>query len=273
MSGETNGKAWDMTNCCVAGTIQKIEKKEAVEHIKRSRKNEKNGKDEKTEKNGNGEMPYEKFRRLGAASLTEAELLAIIIRTGTPEYTPVEIGRQILELPSVKKDGLNGLHHVTVQELTAIKGIGEVKAVKIKCLAELSMRMAMMTAKKELQFLNPPSVADYYMEKLRHEPREQVLLLLLDNHNCLIEEEILSIGTVTASLLSPREVFIAALKVQAVHIMLLHNHPSGDPTPSLQDMEVTESIKQIGGMIDIPLIDHIIIGDNKYMSFKEAGLL
>ena len=89
----------------------------------------------------------------------------------------------------------------------------------------------------------------------------------------LLGEEVLSVGTVSASLLSPREVFIAALKKEAVHIMLLHNHPSGDPAPSRQDMKVTDDIKEIGGMIDIPLIDHIIIGDNKYISFKEAGLL
>ena len=96
---------------------------------------------------------------------------------------------------------------------------------------------------------------------------------MLDNRNCLLREELLSIGTVTVSLLSPREVFVMALREKAVHIMLLHNHPSGNPTPSMDDIEVTESIKKIGQMIDIPLIDHIIIGDNKYMSFKEAGLL
>ena len=219
------------------------------------------------------EMPYEKFLRLGAGALTEAELLAIIIRTGTPRCTPVEIGRRILALPSVKAEGLNGLHQVSIKELMEINGIGEVKAVKIKCLAELSMRMAMAAAKKRLQFLNPPTVADYYLEKLRHERREQVLLLMLDNRNCLLREELLSIGTVTVSLLSPREVFVMALREKAVHIMLLHNHPSGNPTPSMDDIEVTESIKKIGQMIDIPLIDHIIIGDNKYMSFKEAGLL
>ncbi len=219
------------------------------------------------------ELPYEKFLRLGAGALTEAELLAIIIRTGTPQRPALEIGREILNLPSVKEEGLNGLYHITVRELTAIKGIGEVKAVKIKCLAELSMRMAMRTAKKDLQFLNPATVADYYMERLRHERREQVLLLLLNGRNGLLGEEVLSIGTMKASLLSPREVFLAALKMQAAYIMLLHNHPNGDPSPSRQDLDVTEDIRQIGVMIDIPLIDHIIIGDNKYMSFKEAGFL
>lgn len=219
------------------------------------------------------DMPYEKFMRLGSHVLTEAELLAIIIRTGTKERKPVEIGQEILSLPSVKEHGLGGLYDVTVQELMGIKGIGQVKAVKLKCLAELSMRMAMASAKEELQFLDPSSVAKYYMEKLRHERKERVLLLLLDQKERLIGEEVLSVGTVNASLLSPREVFIAALKKEAVHIMLLHNHPSGDPAPSRQDMLVTDEIQEIGGMIDIPLIDHIIIGDNKYMSFKEAGLL
>lgn len=219
------------------------------------------------------DMPYEKFMRLGSGILTEAELLAIIIRTGTKDRKPVEIGQEILSLPSVKEHGLGGLYHVTLQELMEIKGIGEVKAVKLKCLAELSMRMAMAVAKKELQFLNPSSVARYYMEQLRHERKERVLLLLLDQKERLIEEELLSIGTINASLLSPREVFITALKKEAVHIMLLHNHPSGDPAPSKQDMRVTEEIQEVGKMVDIPLIDHIIIGDNKYMSFKEAGLL
>lgn len=219
------------------------------------------------------DMPYEKFMRLGSGILTEAELLAIIIRTGTKDRKPVEIGQEILSLPSVKEHGLGGLYHVTVQELMEIKGIGKVKAVKLKCLAELSMRMAMAVAKKELQFLNPSSVARYYMEQLRHERKERVLLLLLDQKERLIEEEVLSVGTINASLLSPREVFITALKKEAVHIILLHNHPSGDPAPSKQDMLVTAEIQEVGKMVDIPLIDHIIIGDNKYMSFKEAGLL
>lgn len=219
------------------------------------------------------EMPYEKFLNLGPGALTDAELLAIIIRTGTAHANSLDLGRRILELPSVRKYGLNGLHHVTLKELTAIGGIGQVKAVKIKCLAELSMRMAMTSAEKKLQFLNPASVAGYYMEKLRHEKRERVLLLLLDTKEHLIGEELLSIGTVNTSLLSPREVFLAALRAEAVHIMLLHNHPSGDPAPSGQDIRITDEIKEIGGIIDIPLIDHIIIGDNKYMSFREAGLL
>lgn len=220
-----------------------------------------------------GELPYEKFLRLGPEALTEPELLAIIIRTGTADSSPMDIGNSILGLPSVREEGLNGLHHVTVKELMGIKGIGEVKAVKLKCLTEFAMRMAMARAGKKLRFLDSASVAGYYMESFRHEKREKVFLLLLDNRSALLEECLLSIGTVNTSLVSPREVFLSALKAEAVHIILLHNHPSGDPAPSKQDILITDKIKTLGDMMDITLIDHIIIGDNKYMSFKEVGLL
>ncbi len=217
--------------------------------------------------------PYDKFLSLGAASLTEAELLAIILRTGTKDCSTVELGQQILALAGGGHRGLNSLHHVSLEELMGIKGIGQVKAVKIRCLTEFAMRMARESAGERLRFDSPGSVAEYYKETLRHSEQETVLLLLLDNKLQLLEEQILSLGTVKASLLSPREVFIKALRAQAVYLMILHNHPSGDVTPSGKDKEVTHLIKEMGKMIDIPLLDHIIIGDNKYISFKESGLL
>ncbi len=217
--------------------------------------------------------PYEKFLGSGASSLTEAELLAIILRTGTKECSTVELGNQILQLAGGGHKGLNSLHHVTLEELMSIKGIGQVKAVKIRCLTELAMRMSRESAGERLKFNSPQSVADYYKETLRHNEQETVLLLLLDSRLHLLEEYLLSVGTVKASLLSPREIFVKALKVQAVYLMLLHNHPSGDATPSSKDKEITAHICEMGRMIDIPLIDHIIIGDNRYTSFKEDGLL
>ncbi len=217
--------------------------------------------------------PYDKFLRLGAASLTEAELLAIILRTGTRDSSTVELGEQILELAGGGYRGLNSLHHVTLEELMSIKGIGQVKAVKIRCLTEFAMRMSRESAGEKLSFSSPRSVAEYYKETLRHSEQERVLLILLDNKLRLLEEYVLSVGTVKASLLSPREVFIKALRAQAVYLMLLHNHPSGDAAPSEKDRNITEQIREIGKMIDIPLLDHIIIGDNKYISFKEEGLL
>ncbi len=154
-----------------------------------------------------------------------------------------------------------------------LPGIGEVKAVKVKCLGELAMRMARERAAARLCFNNPATVAEYYMENLRHQEKEMILLLLLDNKLNLIEEYMISVGTVRASLLSSREVFIEALKCRASFLMLLHNHPSGDPAPSKQDILITQKIKEAGELMDIPLMDHIVIGDGRYISFKEKALL
>lgn len=219
------------------------------------------------------ELPYEKFLKYGPESLSEAELLAIILRTGTKDCNSVELAGKILDLATSPYKGLLGLYHISVEELMQLRGIGEVKAVKIKCIAELSMRMAKARKEPLVKFESPKSVADYFMEELRHEEREKVLLLCLDNKAQLISRFVLSVGTANASLLSPREVFKYALRVQAVHIMVLHNHPSGDPIPSRQDMEITRRLYKTGELMEIPLIDHIIIGDKKYTSFRESGLL
>lgn len=219
------------------------------------------------------EMPYEKFLKFGPESLSEAELLAVILRTGTRSCSAVSLAGKILSLSKGRQNGLNALHHITLSELMEIPGIGEVKAVKIKCIAELSKRMARERAGDELRFDLPATVASYFMEELRHEEKEMILLLSLDNRLRLIEKHILSIGTVNASLLSPREVFVHALKCQASSVMLLHNHPSGDATPSRDDLLVTGRIKETGELVEIPLIDHIIIGDGCYISLKEKNLL
>ncbi len=218
------------------------------------------------------DLPYDKFKRLGPASLTDAELLAIILRTGTRDKTPIALGREILE-NSWQKSGLLGLYHYSMRELMKISGIGEVKATQLLCIAEIAKRTAFMQARLGLSFDSPESVADFYMERLRHQETEQVLLVLLDNKNRLIEDVVLSKGTVNSSLVSPREIFLVALRQNAVSIMILHNHPSGDPTPSRNDRLITNKIKEVSDLIDIPLIDHIIIGDNRFISFKQKGLL
>lgn len=218
-------------------------------------------------------LPYDKFLKYGPGYLTEAELLAIILRTGTKACSSIQLGEQILQLPQKPFKGILGLNHVSVKELMQIKGIGQVKAVKIKCIAELSMRMAKARSMPLLKFSTPGMVAEYFMEQLRHEEKEKVILLNLDNKAHLLQQSELSVGTVKASLLSPREVFLHALRVQAVNVLLLHNHPSGDPSPSRQDIEITKQLEEAGKLLDIPLIDHIIIGDKNYTSFRESGLL
>lgn len=218
------------------------------------------------------DQPYEKFLAYGAQNLTDAELLAIIIRTGTKGEDALDLAKKILSM-NENHDGLLQLQHIHLEQLKSVKGIGEVKAVRIKCVAELSNRIAATHRQKRVDFSNPKLVADYYMEQLRHLENEQVLLLLLDNKGRLITDTVLSTGTVNFSVLSPRDIFIRALEYRAVHIMLLHNHPSGDPTPSEDDRVMTARIKAAGFFLQIPLLDHIIIGDGRYVSFLEDKLL
>ena len=217
--------------------------------------------------------PYEKFMQFGAEYLTESELLAVILRTGSKDTDVESLAEQILDIASYGRQGLLGLHQISMERLLQIKGIGKVKAIQIKCVLELCTRMAKAKAEESLTFNRSGTVAAYYMESLRHRNKECVLLLMLDTKGRLIKETELSKGTVKSSLLSPREVFVEALQASAVHIILLHNHPSGDPTPSKEDLEVTATIAEMGHKLDIPLIDHIIIGDNRYISFKEQGYL
>lgn len=219
------------------------------------------------------DLPYEKFMRFGAENLTECELLAIILRTGTKDASAMDLAAKVLELAKYPREGLLGLYDVTLEELMSIKGIGMVKAVKLKCLTELSMRISRSTARKGLSFRNPVSIAEYYMEKLRHRDRECVILICLDSKGQVITEKQLSDGTVNMSLISPRQIFIEALQCKAVNIVLVHNHPSGDPTPSHSDRELTENVREMGSKMDIELLDHIIIGDNRYSSFRELSYL
>lgn len=147
------------------------------------------------------------------------------------------------------------------------------KSIQLICLMELARRLAKETALKELNFSSPASVARYYMEDMRHLSQENMKLLMLNTKSALIGERDIYKGTVNASLVNPREIFVEALQREAVSIILLHNHPSGDPAPSGADLAATERIRQAGDLIGIELLDHIIIGNNCYISFREEGLL
>ena len=216
------------------------------------------------------EKPYEKCLQYGTERLSDAELLAVIIRTGTAGKRSIDLAQEIL---SVREKNLLNLHRLSLKELMEIPGIGTVKAVQLKCLAEITKRMAKATRIRSVELNSAWSVASYYMEELRHEDREKLMLCMFDSKSILIGEEIISIGTVNASLVSPREIFIRALSNQAVCIILLHNHPSGFPLPSVQDKLVTRKIQECGELLGVHLSDHIIIGDNQYFSFKEENLL
>ena len=219
------------------------------------------------------DKPYEKFVEYGPAALSESELLAIILRTGTKEKNALDIAREILSLGNYSKEGLLGLYDLGIDELTGIKGVGRVKAIKLKALTELSMRMHRASARERLRASDPETVADYFMEEMRHLENENVFLAGFDTKNRLMFESKISEGSVNMSLISPRSVFIEALSKRAVFIILLHNHPSGDPSPSRLDIEFTHRIAELGEMLEIRLLDHIVIGDNRYYSFKEQGLI
>lgn len=218
-------------------------------------------------------LPYERFMTFGAGALTDAELLAIIIRTGTCDKTPIEIGGSILSLCDKYGKGISGIRHLSLEDMLSIKGIGKVKAIKLMCIAELSNRISQSRAMAKLNFKNPATVADYYMEKMCNYQREHAILVCLNYQEQLICEHEISVGTVKSASLSPREVFIHAVKNHAVKIILLHNHPSGDPTPSFSDLELTKQIRDAGNLLEIKLIDHIIIGDHVFYSFNENNNL
>lgn len=223
----------------------------------------------------NQELPYEKFEKYGASSLSDEELLAIIIRTGTKECSAVDLGCRILQLGNHtgQSKGILSLLHLSVEEMMTVKGIGRVKAIRLKCVAEFSGRIAKQSFGNTIRFTNPALIADYYMEQLRHLEEEHILIVMTDNKNQLLTDKVISMGTVNMSVISPREIFLTAIKNRAVHIILIHNHPSGDPTPSTEDCELTKRIHDAGQLLNIPLVDHIIIGDNKYTSFRELGYL
>ena len=217
-------------------------------------------------------QPYEKCRSYGTEFLTDAELIACIIRSGTKEFTSVALAEKLLELRK-GNEGLSGLCSLSYEELIDVSGIGRVKAIQIQCLFELAKRMSRQQAKKTLNFCEPCRIADYYMEDFRHKEQENLLLLLLDNKSNLLGEKLLFTGTVNASIVSPREIYLEALRFHAVGIILLHNHPSGDPTPSEADRRITRKVRDAGELLDVPLLDHIVIGDKKYVSFHEKGYL
>jgi DNA repair protein RadC len=217
------------------------------------------------------DRPYEKCIQKGASSLSDTELLAVLLRSGTHGENALNLARHILYDNGEK--GILGIHQFTLEELMQIKGIGKVKAVQILCISELAKRLSKASAKELLCFNNPSSIADYYMEDLRHEKQEHMKLLMLNSKAKLIGESDISKGTVNASLITPRELFIEALQKQAVAIVIMHNHPSGDPSPSEEDVLITSRIKKAGILIGIELLDHIIIGNNCYISFREEGIL
>ena len=216
------------------------------------------------------ERPYEKCERFGPEVLSDAELLAVIIRSGTKKERAVDLAIRVLDRPGAKK-GLSALYYYSIQELQKIKGIGKVKAVQLCCVAELAKRMQAAVDDEKEVFRTPESIAKVYMERLRHCRTEEIILLMLDTKGRKIADEVISKGTVNMAVLEPREVLCVALRYEAVFLVVLHNHPSGMPVPSEADVAVTRRLAAACEVVGVFLRDHIIIGDNCYLSMKEKG--
>lgn len=212
------------------------------------------------------ERPYERFQALGAEALSDAELLAIILKTGTKEQTSLDLARALL---SRCQGNLLNLYELTYEELLEQKGIGPVKAIQLKAVAELSRRIARTSRGYQLQMNNPGTIADYFMEDMRHHRVEVFKAAFFDAKCVFLGAETIAQGTLSFAYVPTTELFRKALLKNAVMIVVLHNHPSGDPVPSREDIELTGQIASGAQLLGLTLADHIVIGDNRYYSFRE----
>lgn len=215
------------------------------------------------------ERPRERMMNYGAEALSHAELLAILLRTGTKDESVMHLANRIMrQVGSIRQ-----LVDLSIEELTEIKGIGTAKAIQIKAGIELGRRIT-RTGKEEVKAIRSPrDAADLLIEQLRYLQKEHFVCLFLNTKNHIISQETLSMGSLNASIVHPREVFRAAIKCSSASVIFAHNHPSGDPTPSPEDAALTKRLVDAGKIIGIEVLDHLVIGDMKFVSLKEQGLM
>lgn len=215
------------------------------------------------------DRPRERMLKGGPSSLSNAELLAILLRTGTQAESVVALAQRVLQ----EAGSLRGLSDVSVEQLTGIRGIGEAKAMQLQAGIELGRRMARSVMEDRVKIRSPQDVASLLKEELRYLQKEHFIVLFLNTKNFVIGQETLSMGSLNASIVHPREVFRAAIKRSSASIVCAHNHPSGDPTPSAEDIELTQRLVEAGKLIGIEVLDHLVIGDSGFVSLKEKGYL
>lgn len=215
------------------------------------------------------ERPRELLLAKGPAALSNAGLLAILLRTGTSRESVLRLAEQLL----AKHGGLGGLGSLAPQEMSRLKGIGPAKAVTVAAAVELGKRMAALAAGERPVVRSPQDAAELMLPRLRYEKKELFIALLLSTKNHVLASPTLAVGTLSASVVDPRELFREAINHNAASVVLVHNHPSGDPTPSAEDVALTRKMSEAGRLLDISVLDHLIIGDGKYVSLKEKGIL
>lgn len=217
------------------------------------------------------ERPREKLQKKGAESLTDAEMLALILRSGdhASGQSAIDLGRNIIQT-------FGDLRKVAVAsfaELCSVNGVGPAKASSIMAALALASRVSSDRLESLERFTAPLQIFNHFHYRFRDRRREYFLILLLDGKNRILREEQVSEGSLNQSIVHPREVFSPAVRESAAAIILVHNHPSGDPSPSREDREITRRLKEAGDIMGIRVLDHIIIGDGRYFSFVEQGLL
>ncbi len=214
------------------------------------------------------ERPRERLIAHGPAALSEAQLLAILIRNGKSGRTALDLGRELLE----RFGSLAGIEQASITEICAIEGIGPAKAAEIKAAIELGRRYQKPSL-AGASFCSSEDVVSYYRPRLKDAKKEIFRCALLDTKNKIIREEIVSMGSLTASIVHPRDTFKAAIRESAAAVIFIHNHPSGDSKPSQEDILLTRRLVQAGEVIGIQVLDHIIIGDSSHFSFRDNGLI
>lgn len=212
------------------------------------------------------ERPYEKLEMYGAHTLSNAELLAIIIKNGTREESSLVTAQKILSMKNKNNDSLRFIQDMSIQEFTKIKGIGKIKAIQLKAVCEFARRLSRPIEAPQVQINQPEDVANLLMDELRYEKREMVKVILLNVKNIVVKIDNICLGSDNSAILKPRDALIEAIKMGIPKIILVHNHPSGDPTPSKADIEFTDRLGQAASLMGIELLDHIIIGDCKFES-------
>ena len=212
------------------------------------------------------ERPYEKLEMYGAQALSNAALLAIIIKNGTKEESSVMLAQKILSMQKSTQDSLRFLQDISIKEFMSIKGIGKVKAIQLLAVCELTKRISRPIKNFNVQIKSPQDVADLLINELKYEKREIVKVLMLNVKNNILKIQDIALGGTSFAVFEIKDVLKEAIKIGAPKIILVHNHPSGDPTPSHDDIELTQKLEQVSKMLEIELLDHVVIGDGKYKS-------
>ncbi|TFE01162.1 JAB domain-containing protein [Jeotgalibacillus salarius] len=215
------------------------------------------------------DKPRERFINQGAQSLSNQELIAILLRTGSKEESVINLANKLLQ----EFNGLRTLKEASFDELISIKGIGHAKAVQVLAAVEVGRRIANITFEDRFTIRSPEDGATFLMNEMRFLTQEHFVALYLNTKNQIIHQQTIFIGSLNSSIVHPREVFKEAFKRSAASIICAHNHPSGDPTPSKEDIDVTRRLVECGKMIGIEVLDHLIIGEKKYVSLKEKGYM